>query len=166
LSPLPSRIVLDNTIISSLYVARALSRVLELWEGKWIVPRQVRDETAAWKAHGGPAAILLNSLQSRGVIDFASPEPGPEGALFTQLSRTRGQGESAAIAIAYFRGAAIATDDRQARRSCEILTPPVPAYATERLLAVAVIDSLLTVSDAQAIWNLTGIRDPNRGLKI
>jgi predicted nucleic acid-binding protein len=166
LSPLASRVVLDNTVISSLYIAGALSRVLELWKGNWIVPLQVRDEAAAWKMHGGSAASLLNNLQSGGVINYASPEPGPEAALFVQLTRTRGQGESAAIAIAYCRRATVATDDRQARRSCQMLSPPVPTFATEELLTLAVVDGLFTANDAQSIWRLTGIRDPSRGIRI
>jgi predicted nucleic acid-binding protein len=166
LSPLPSRVALDNTVISSLFVAGALSQILELWEGNWIVPLQVRDEAAAWKARGAGLVILLNNLQSRGVVEYASPEPGPEGALFAQLQRTRGQGESAVIAIAYSRRLVVATDDRQARRSCETLTPAVPTFATEDLLSLAVADGLLTLPEAQAIWSATGILDPNRGIKI
>lgn len=166
MSALSSRVVLDNTVISSLHVAGALAQVLRLWEGTWIVPLQVRDETAAWKALGAGAVVLLDSLHSRGVLDYLSPDPGPEGTLFVQLSRTRGQGESAAIALAFYRQAAVATDDRQAKRSCEILSPPVPTFATEELLSVAVIDGLITMEQARAIWHSTGIRDPNRGIRM
>jgi predicted nucleic acid-binding protein len=161
-SPLPSGVVLDNTVISTLILARALSLLLQLWPGKWIVPLQVRDEAAAWKLHGAEVISTLNELRSRGVVDYASPEPGLEGALLAQLQRTRGQGESAAIAIAYQRGFAVATDDRQARASCQALNPPVPVLATEALLKLAVDDGLLTLAEAQAIWRATGIRDPTR----
>jgi predicted nucleic acid-binding protein len=164
MSPLPSLVVLDTTVISSLHLARALSRVLGLWKGKWIVPLQVRDEAAAWKSHGPDIAAMLDSLRSRGVIDYASPNPGPEGTLFTRLQRTRGQGESAAITIAYHRGGAVATDDRRARRSCEGLNPPVTTFATEALLTLAVQDGLLTRTEARQIWRTTGIRDPKRGI--
>jgi predicted nucleic acid-binding protein len=161
-SPLPSGVVLDNTMISTLYLAGALSRVLGLWPGQWVVPLQVRDEAGAWKLHGAEVVTVLNDLQARGVIDYATPDPGPEGALFAQLQRTRGQGESAAIAIAYRRGFAVATDDRQARVSCQGLAPPVRVLATEALLKVAVDDSPLTPAEAQPIWRATGIRDPTR----
>ncbi len=164
MSPLSSRVVLDNTVIPTLYVANALSEVLRLWPGQWIVPLQVRDEAAAWKAHGADVVTALEHLRSRGTIEYASPEPGPEGRLFAQLQRTRGEGESAAIAIAYVRGFAVATDDRRARRSCQGLKPPVLTIATEALLDIAVTDGLLAESQARAIWASTGIADPNRGV--
>lgn len=166
MNPLPSGVVLDNTVISSLHLAGALSRVLALWHGKWIVPLHVRDEAAAWKSHGPGVVAILNALHSQDTVEYSTPEPGPEGALFVQLQRTLGQGESAAIALAYHRSFAVVTDDRQARRSCEVLNPPVPTLATEQLLSVAIEDRLLTITEAQTIWAATGIRDPNRSLKI
>jgi predicted nucleic acid-binding protein len=159
-------VVLDNTVISSLHLAGALAELLLCWEGRWILPLQVRDEAAAWKAHGAGVILLLNTLHARGVFDLVSPEPGPEATLFAELTRTRGQGESAAIAIAHFRQAAIATDDRQARRSCEALNPPVRTLTTEGLLAITVGDGLLSATRAIEIWTSTGIRDPNRRLRL
>lgn len=156
--------MLDNTVISSLHEAGALVRVIELWPREWVVPLQVRDEAAAWKAHGAAVLATLIRIEAQRLIDFATPDPGSEGVLFAQLQRTRGQGESAAIAIAYHRGYAVATDDRQARSSCQTLTPPVPALATESLLAIAIADGLLTRAEAEAIWLGTGILDPRRGL--
>ena len=166
MSPLPSRVLLDNTVVSSLHVAAALRELLELWEGRWIVPLLVRNEAAAWTTHGARVVSLLDSLHHRGVLSYASPEPGPEGALFAELSRTRGQGESAAIAIAFYRQAAVATDDRLARRSCELLNPPVATLSTEKLLTIAVADGLLAAARAREIWSLTGIRDPSRDIQI
>lgn len=166
MSSLPPRVVLDNTVISSLYVAGALSRVIPLWHGRWIVPLQVRDEAAAWTAHGSAVLATLNRLEAEGAVSFATPEVGPEGALFALLQRTRGQGESAAIAIAHYRGFAVATDDRQARRSCEALNPPVLTVTTEQLLTAAVDDGLLDLDEAKRIWAATGITDPNRGVGL
>jgi predicted nucleic acid-binding protein len=138
--------------------------VLELWPRQWIVPLQVLDEARAWKLHGAQLVTLLDALQSRDVIEYATPEPGPEGALFAQLQGARGQGESAAIAIAYQRGCVVATDDRQARSSCQALAPPLRVLATEAILELAVDDGLLRLAEARAIWIATGIRDPNRGI--
>jgi predicted nucleic acid-binding protein len=162
----PGRIALDNTVISSLQIAGHLARVLELFERTWLVPLQVRDEAIAWKAQGPYVRITLERLESRGLVEFATPEPGPEAALFAQLTRTRGQGESAAIAIAYHRGAAVATDDYQARQSCLGLIPAVLTLATEDVLSMAVREGLLSLDDAQAIWVATGIRDPRRGIRL
>lgn len=166
MSPLPARVVLDNTVISSLHIASSLRQVLELWAGFWLVPLQVRAEAAAWKGHGPYVVNLLDDLDSHGVLAYVSPEPGPEGALFAQITRTRGEGESAAIAIAHHRQAAVATDDRQARRSCQDLNPPVPLLATEELLTIAVADSRLAAEQARALWSAIGITDPNRGLGL
>ena len=164
MSPLPSRVVLDNTVVSSLHEAGALPRVLCLWGSQWVVPLQVRDEAAARKLHGAAARTILDQLESRGTIEYASPDPATEGALFVRLQRTRGQGESAAIAIAYMRGLVVATDDRRATKSCQGLRPPVVVLTTEAILTIAVDDGLLVASEAQAIWTATGIKDPNRGL--
>lgn len=164
MSPLPSRVVLDTTVVSSLHLASALAQVLGLWPSQWIVPLQVRDESAAWRSLGPGLVAALDSLNARGTIEYASPNPGPEGALFVQLQRTRGQGESAAIAIAYVRGFVVATDDRRAKRSCAGLHPPVAVLATEELLTIAVGDGSLTRAEAERIWIATGIRDPRRGI--
>jgi predicted nucleic acid-binding protein len=163
-SPLPSRVVLDTTVLSSLHLANALAHVLGLWESQWVVPLQVRDEAAAWPSFGPGLVTLLDGLFARGTIEYASPNPGPEGALFAKLQRVRGQGESAAIAIACVRGFVVATDDRRAKRSCEGLHPPVAALATEELLTIAVGDGALTRAEAERIWIATGIQDPRRGI--
>jgi predicted nucleic acid-binding protein len=157
-------VVLDTTVISSFHLASALSQVLGLCESRWIVPLQVRDEAAAWQPFGPALVTLLDDLSARGTIEYASPSPGPEGALFAKLQRTRGQGESAAIAIAHVRGFVVATDDRRARRSCEGLHPPVAVLATEELLTIAVGDGALTRAEAERIWIATGIQDPRRGI--
>ena len=52
MTALPFRIVPDNTVISSFQEAGVLSRVLEFWPGRWLIPIEVQGEAAAWKAHG------------------------------------------------------------------------------------------------------------------
>lgn len=166
MNALPVRVVLDNTVISSFHLAGALSRIVLLWRTRWIVPLQVRDEAAAWKVHGPTVAATLRQLERDGALEFATPEVGPEGALFVVLQRTRGHGESAAIAIAHHRRFAVAIDDRHARRSCEGLNPPVPTKSTEQLLATAVEDGVLERSEAGRIWAAMGISDPKRGIGL
>lgn len=164
MSPLPYRLVLDNSPISALHAAGALSRVLELWPGQWIVPLEVRGEAAAWKAEGVKVTAILHQLEASQVIEFSAIEPRLEGPLFARLQRNLGQGESAAIAIAFHRHFGVALDDRRARRACDSLAPPVPWLATEGILGQAVRDGLLTRAEAEAIWSATGIRDPNRSV--
>lgn len=164
MSPLPARVVLDNTVISSLHEAGALARVLGLWDGQWVVPLPVRDEAEARKIHGAAVRATLDYLESQGTLEYAAPEPKTEGALFERLQRTRGQGESAAIAIAFARGLVVATDDRRATNSCHSLRPPVVVLTTEAVLTLAIGDGLLTENEARAIWTATGIEDPSRGI--
>jgi predicted nucleic acid-binding protein len=159
------RVVLDNAFLSTLQEAQALERILMLWPGRWVIPLEVIDEAEAWRLHGALVIALLRRLQTVGTIEITAFDPRIEGALFTQLSRTLGQGESAVIAIAYHRGYAAALDDRRARRACDNLKPPVPWLPTEGVLSSAVADGLLSRVEAETIWRATGISDPKRSIQ-
>src|SRR5215211_107406 len=148
----PSRIVLDNTVVSSFQEAGALVKVLELWPGRWLVPLEVVGEAAKWKAHGASVTLTLRQLDARRVIEITAVDPRLEGQLFAQMTRTLGQGESAVIAIASHRKLMAALDDRRARRACDRLSPPVPWVATEGILGYAIADGHLTRADAETIW--------------
>lgn len=156
------RVLLDNSVISALHEAESLSRVLRFWPARWIVPYQVRDEAGAWKTQGSRVVAILDALAQESVLDLASVEPLTEGPVFARLQRALGQGESAAIAIAFHRGSWVATDDRRARRACDELSPTVPWIATEGLLGLAVTDGFLARSEAELVWTATKIRDPQR----
>ncbi len=161
-SPAKLAVVLDNTVVSNLHRAGALSRVLEFWPGQWLVPLQVRDEAAAWPTQGSRVVRILEDLRERGVIDFGVLDPRTEGAHFGRLTRTLGQGEAATIAIAYHRHYAVALDDYAAQRACHRLTPPVPWAATEMLLRCAIAEGYLVLDEARAIWAAMEIADPKR----
>jgi predicted nucleic acid-binding protein len=162
ISPAQRPIVLDNTVVSNLHRAGALSRVLEFWPGQWLVPWQVRDEAAGWPTEGSRVASALEDLRERRVIDFAALEPRVEGSLFARLTRTLGQGEAATVAIAYHRHYVVALNDYPAQRACNRLAPPVPWVVTEVLLQCAVAEGHLILDEARAIWTAVGIRDPKR----
>ena len=136
--------------------------VLGFWPGRWIVPLQVKDEAAAWKVQGPRVVAILDSLAEESVVEFASVEPLVEGPVFVRLQHTLGQGESAAIAIAFHRKLWVAIDDRRARRACDELSPRVPWIATEGLLGLAVTDGFLTKPEADLVWAATKILDPQR----
>jgi predicted nucleic acid-binding protein len=156
------RIVLDNSVISSLQDARSLAEVLELWPGRWLIPLEVQGEAAAWQAHGAEVSATLQRLSAQRTIEVTAFDPRVEGPLFVQLSRRLGQGESAVIAIAANRGYIAALDDRRARRACDQVSPPVSWVATEGILGFAIADGLLMRAEAEAIWQATGILDPHR----
>ena len=164
MSPLPSRLVLDNATISTLQEAGVLSSVLEYWPGQWLVPVEVMGEAMKWKAHGASVTATLHRLATLSVVELTALSPQSEGQLFAELQRTLGEGESAAIAIAFHRGMGVCLDDRRARRACDRLSPPVHWLSTEEILGLAVQDGVLTRAQAEAIWLATGIRDPNRGI--
>ena len=126
MSSLPSRLVLDNATISTLQEAGVLADVLEYWPGQWLVPVEVLGEAVKWKAHGADVTATLHQLSTLSLVEITALVPQSEGRLFAQLQRTLGQGELAAIAIAFHRGMGVCLDDRRARRACERLCPPVP----------------------------------------
>jgi len=128
------------------------------------MPVEVRGEAAKWRAHGASVLTILQALETANVIEITAIEPRIEGRLFAQLARRLGQGESAAIAIAFHRQLGVALDDRRAQRSCDALSPPVSWISTEGILGQAVTDGLLTRPEAESIWLATGILDPNRGI--
>ena len=154
--------VLDNTVISTLHRAGMLVKILELWKGRWVVPQEVREEAARWKAEGPRVITLLDDLNARQVVRYAEIDPPTEGRLFAKLTRTLGEGESATIAIAHSRHLGAALDDRAAQNACGRLNPPVYWIATEDILTCAVDESLMSLPEAEAIWAATGITDPNR----
>lgn len=154
--------VLDNSVVSALHQAEALSRVLELWPGRWLVPEHVRDEATQWRAERDRVLRILDDLSARRVIEYTEIDFFTEGPMFARLSRTLGQGESAAIAVGHQRRLGVALDDRAARRACERLNPPVTWIATEEVLLCAATEGLLTLVEARSIWSATGIADPRR----
>jgi len=160
----PPRIVVDNTVISTLQQAGVLARVLGFWPGRWLIPIEVQGEAAARKAHGASVTTTLSALSAQRIVEITAADPRLEGPLFAQLTRTLGQGESADIAIAAQRQLMAALDDRRARRACDRLSPPVPWLSTEGILGYAVADGHLSRAEAQTIWQATGILDPRRGV--
>ena len=165
-SPASLQYVIDNTVVSTLHQAGALSRVLELWLGKWFVPLHVRDESARWPTEGSKVIRILEDLRARQVLSYVAVAPHKEAVLFARLNRILGEGESAAIAIAYHHRIGAALDDRTARAQAERLSPPVPWIATEEILSCAVNEGLLSASDAGGIWAATGILDPLRYVSV
>lgn len=162
ISPARLPLVLDNTVVSTLHRANALRRVLELWPGRWFVSVQVREAAAVWPIEGKNVTSILADLVERRILEIITLDPRIEGRLFATLNRTLGQGESATIALAYYRQYGAGLDDNAARQACNRLVPPVMWTGTENLLRCAVTEHLLTLDEARAIWAATGVLDPRR----
>lgn len=161
-SPASLAYVLDNSVLSALHQAGALDQMLAFWPGKWLIPEEVREEAQQWKSEGERVIRVLNDLCERGVAAYVRIDPITEGSLLPRLSRTLGQGEAVAIAIAHARRLGAALDDRAARHACQRLVPPVPWIATEEILLCAVREGYLAAAEAGEIWASTGIADPKR----
>ena len=162
----PTRIVLDNSVISALHEAESLSRVLGFWPGT-MDSSAYRPEMrpAAWKLRGAKVVAILDSLglRSRSSSWHRLNRLNRGSPYLSALQRTLGQGESAVNRNRVSpRKLWVATDDRRARRACDELSPRVRWVSTERLLGLAVTDGFLTQTQAEEVWAATKIRDPKR----
>jgi predicted nucleic acid-binding protein len=164
LSPAALIYVLDTSVLSSLHQARALDTVLACWPGRWLIPEEVREETQRWVAERERISRVLVDICRRGIASYVEIDPRTEGPTLARLSRALGQGEAAAIAIAYGRGLGAAVDDRAARRACDRLVPAVPWIATEEVLMWCITEGHMPAAEARRIWAATGISDPRRQL--
>jgi hypothetical protein len=79
MSPLKKPVVLDNDVISRLYSAGALPRVLEVWpKPGFRVTEQVIDEARQWRSEGQRLVALLKALEAEGILVFISIDESSE----------------------------------------------------------------------------------------
>ncbi|MBI2908716.1 MAG: hypothetical protein HYX92_13825 [Chloroflexi bacterium] len=152
--PFSRRIILDNDVVSRLYVADALEKVALLFPpGCLCITEQVLEEARRWPAKGARLANLLEDLERKGHLSRVSVDDSSEEVwAYAELTMKGqlGQGESASIAIACSRGFDIATDDALARQACMSLNPDVTVFGTGALLNRLVADGSLTRAEADA----------------
>lgn len=156
MAPFKRPVILDNDVISRLYSAEALRRVLEIWpKGSFYVTERVIDEAGNWVGEGNQLVAILKDLEKMGVIQVTDIDDSSEKELsaFTllRLGKRLGSGESASIAIAYNRGFDVATDDRMAREVCRDSYPSINIFGTGDLLNMAVRDGILTQREVNSI---------------
>jgi len=156
MSPLKKPVVLDNDVVSRLYGAGALRRVLQVWpKSSFRVTEHVIAEARRWRTQGQRLVALLKELEAEGILVFISIDESSEQEIWVYakllLENRLGRGESASIAIACHRGFGIATDDAVAAGTCKAMNPSVSILGTAALLNMAVQDGLMTQDEVDAI---------------
>lgn len=156
MSPLHKPVIIDNDVISTLFLAGALKEVLSVWPiDSFYLTARVKDEARRWKTRGQELVNILEELEKKGVITIISIDDTSEEEItaYTRLriGKKLGEGESASIAIANNRGFNIATDDGGARDACKELYPSIKAIGSGTLLNLAVKDGLIRRNEASQI---------------
>lgn len=156
MSPLKKPVILDNDVISKLYSAGALRRVLVVWpKHSFRITEQVIDEASRWRAKGPELVALLEELMAEETLVLISIDDSSEEEIWTyaklQLESKLGRGESASITIACHRGFDIATDDGLAKDVCKTMCPSVSLLGTGDLLNMSVSDGLMTRREVDSI---------------
>jgi hypothetical protein len=155
MSPFMRPVIIDNDVISRLYSAGVLRKVLELWSRPtFYVVEQVL-EGKRWPAEGHKLGYLLDKLIEEGIIIRISIDDVSEEEIniYAQLALQGkfGRGESASIAIACNRGYDLASDDGMAKDECRKISKSVSTFTTRRILEMAVSDGLLNQSETDLI---------------
>src|SRR6266542_585677 len=91
------------------------------------------------------SCVVSGGLETTAVTDLE------ELALFAELTRVLGSGEAAAIAVAFHRDLAIATDDRRSLAEVQRRLGPGRALTTPGILLGSVRAGTLTVEEADDI---------------
>ena len=156
MSPFNRPLVLDNDVVSRLYSAGALARVLGIWpKGTFCITGQVLQEASRWPGRGQHLIALLTQMNVDGTICVVTLDEssGEEISMYANLllGRRLGLGESASIAIACHRGYDIATDDGLAREACKAVNSSIAVFGTGDLLKLAVRDGLITQGESNSI---------------
>jgi hypothetical protein len=156
MSPFERPVIIDNDVISRLYSAGILRKVLELWKrGTFYVVVQVLEEGKRWPAEGHKLGLLLAELLKERIITKVCIDDDSEEEIniYAQLilRGKLGKGESASIAIACNRGYNLASDDAMAKDECRKISRLVDTFTTRRILETAVMDGLLSQSEVDLI---------------
>ena len=152
-------ILLDTTVLSNLARVRLDHVLQQIWGNQVCVASEVAEEYQL-----GVKTGKLPSLASKELI-ILNPTP-EEAALEPTMPRRLGRGERASIAIAFTRGAAIATDDAFARRVAYDLG--IAVTGTLGILQRCIERRILSADEAQEALDsmiAAGYYSPIRNLK-
>lgn len=153
MSPLRRPVIIDNDVISKLFQAGVLKRVLSVWpRGSFYVPERVKEEASQWPTRGAELVTILEELEKKGIVTITSIDDTSEEeiAVYTvlRLGKRLGKGESASIAIAYSRGLDVATDDGNAREACKEMYPDIKIIGSGTIINWVVRDGLISADEA------------------
>jgi predicted nucleic acid-binding protein len=139
-------VVADASVLINLIHVDALELLGRLVRFEFVVVEHVVEEIT----RPDQAAALAHAMQ-RGWIRCESLDR-PDGLeVFADLLRVIDRGEAASLAWAVIEGAAIACDDRRARREATVRLGAGSILTTPGVLLAAIRDGLLTFDAADTI---------------
>ena len=139
----------DTVTLSNFALSGAFDLLLDRYGRSLRVTEQVRAELAAGRIRGYSELAVMERALASGAIVPIEPMTMPESELFVELLRILGSGEASCVALAFHRGAIVATDDRAARSCCA--ERGIPVTGSIGVLKALCMDLAITSGEADAI---------------
>jgi predicted nucleic acid-binding protein len=141
------KLVFDSTVLSNFLLADAISLLIKRYSHRGILSWEVYDElSAGFKKEPSLCSIeLLFKTKDFDLVTLSKKEH----AFYVSLLDSMGKGEASCIALACFSQSIVASDDKAARRICEI--HKIPCTGTIGILIAACRDGLLALDKADQI---------------
>jgi predicted nucleic acid-binding protein len=139
-------VVCDACVLINLLLVGRLDLLTQNPDFQYLVTEHVMAEVT----EPSQAALLAEAISQGSVTVIEVTDPG-ELATFAELKRFLGSGESAAVAAAFHRDLAIATDDGRTRREIEKRLGRERLLTTPGILLRLIRGGLLTVVEADEI---------------
>jgi predicted nucleic acid-binding protein len=137
----------DANVLLNLAFVNRLDLLGALPELEFRAPVEVLTEIVSTREKA-----LVEDARSRGDIGDIAISEIAEIALFAELRQSLGMGEAACLALAVYRGALVASDEKRAfRREAETRLGPGRILNTPGLLALAIRRGLLTIEEADEL---------------
>ncbi|RJQ79194.1 MAG: hypothetical protein C4519_11145 [Desulfobacteraceae bacterium] len=132
-----------NVLINLIHIGQ-LDLLRQIPGYRFVVPEHVRAEVTQDAKARHLAAAMANE-----VLEFTAITELDEMALYAELHRTLGQGESSCLAIAVYRGFSIASDEKKTfRRTADKYIGEERLMTTPDLILSAIRAGLVTVTKA------------------
>ncbi|MEO6191995.1 MAG: hypothetical protein ABIS20_03215 [Thermoanaerobaculia bacterium] len=145
---MPQRLVLvDANVLLNLAFVNRLDLLGSLPELEFRAPVEVLAEIVSARER-----MLVEDARSQGDLGDIAISEIAELALFAELRQRLGMGEAACLALAVYRGALVASDEKRAfRREAETRLGPGRVLNTPGLLVLAIQRGLLTIEEADEL---------------
>ncbi len=147
---MPETIVItDTSVLINFLVLDRVELLARLPDHRFVVTDHVRAEVTE---HYHDQLQRLDEAFAAGALEEIRVTELEEVRLFAQLTATGlGVGECSAIAVAVHRKLTLAIDDRRAVKKLEKLGLNVPVLSTESLVVLLIQQTVLTVTEADAM---------------
>ena len=139
-------VITDANVLINLATANGMTLLRDLPGHEFILPEEVRDEVT-----GERQRERLDGAIAAGYLTVRRLESVEGLALFVDLRRTLGAGESACLAMAKVEGCLVASDERRAfRREANRLLGSEGVVTTADIYLMSIRAGIITVSEADA----------------